>query len=172
MPERLEVFRTRLLDRALISDELMGQALSDDGEWLAERLDREFMKDSLQRRQELFRLRSYDRTVHPTQMYSLQAELALDAIVSGVGRAPARRAVARSKSGAGIGAGISRPECEHYLAARGRRNPARPRHADCGRGICRALYGHDVDVLFCRSGATGMAAIDHRARDIGSSPRS
>jgi hypothetical protein len=40
------------------------------------------MKDSLSRRQELFRLRSYDRTVHPTQMYSLQAELALDAIVS------------------------------------------------------------------------------------------
>ena len=45
-------------------------------------LQREFMKDSLQRRQELFRLRSYDRTVHPTQMYSLQAELALDAILT------------------------------------------------------------------------------------------
>ena len=44
-------------------------------------LQQEFMKDSLQRRQELFRLRSYDRTVHPTQMYSLQAELALDAIL-------------------------------------------------------------------------------------------
>ena len=81
VPERLEVFRTRLLDRALISDELMRQALSDDGKWLTERLEQEFMKDSLQRRQELFRLRSYDRTVHPTQMYSLQAELALDAIV-------------------------------------------------------------------------------------------
>ncbi len=76
------MFRTRLLDRALISDELMRQALNDGGEWLAERLDREFMKDSLQRRQELFKIRSYDRTVHPTQMYSLQAELALDAIVA------------------------------------------------------------------------------------------
>lgn len=82
VPERLEVFRTRLLDRALISDELMWQALNDGGEWLAGRLEREFMKDSLQRRQELFRLRSYDRTVHPTQMYSLQAELAFDAIVT------------------------------------------------------------------------------------------
>lgn len=81
-PERLEVFRLRLLDRALISDELTRQALVRNGDWLAERLQREFMKDSLERRQQLFRLRSYDRTVHPTQMYSLQAELALDAILN------------------------------------------------------------------------------------------
>ncbi|HVM71460.1 MAG TPA: pyridoxal phosphate-dependent aminotransferase [Anaerolineales bacterium] len=81
-PERLELFRTRLLDRAFISDDLMRQASNDTGDWLGSRLEREFMKDSLPRRQELFRLRSYDRTVHPTQMYSLQAELALDAIIS------------------------------------------------------------------------------------------
>ena len=81
-PERLELFRTRLLDRALISDEMMRRALNDTGSWLEQRLDREFMKDSLPRRQELFRLRSYDRTVHPTQMYSLQAETALDALVN------------------------------------------------------------------------------------------
>ncbi|MCC6906139.1 MAG: pyridoxal phosphate-dependent aminotransferase [Anaerolineae bacterium] len=80
-PERLEVFRTRLLDRARISDELMGQALSGSGSHLTDQLDQEFMKDSLTRRQALFRLRSYDRTVHPTQRYSLPAELALDAIV-------------------------------------------------------------------------------------------
>ncbi len=81
-PERLEIFQTRLLDRAFISDELMQQALNDSSDWLDQRLDREFMKDSLLRRQEAFRLRSYDRTVHPTQMYSLQAETALDAIVT------------------------------------------------------------------------------------------
>ena len=81
-PQRLELFRTRLLDRAFISDDLMRRASADAGDWLGERLDREFMKDSLPRRQELFRLRSYDRTVHPTQMYSLQAELAFDAIIS------------------------------------------------------------------------------------------
>jgi hypothetical protein len=40
------------------------------------------MKDSLRRRQERFRLRSYDRTVHPTQRYSLQAEMACDAILA------------------------------------------------------------------------------------------
>jgi len=82
VPERMEIFRTRLLNRAHISDELMQQALNNGGEWLTERLEREFMKDSLLRRQELFRLRSYDRTVHPTQMYSLQSELALGDIVT------------------------------------------------------------------------------------------
>ena len=81
-PERLEIFQTRLLDRAFISDELMQQALNDNGAWLDQRLDREFMKDSLPRRQQAFRMRSYDRTVHPTQMYSLQAEAALDEIGS------------------------------------------------------------------------------------------
>ncbi len=81
-PERLDVFRTRLLERAFLSDELIRVASSDNGDWLGARLDTEFMKDSLPRRQELFRLRSYDRTVHPTQMYSLQAELALDAIIA------------------------------------------------------------------------------------------
>lgn len=81
VPERLDIFRSRLRDRAMVSDELMRQALGDSGRWLTERLQREFMKDSLPRRQELFRLRSYDRTVHPTQMYSLHAEQAFDAIV-------------------------------------------------------------------------------------------
>jgi len=82
LPDRLEVFRTRLLDRALISDELMRQARSDNGKWLGQRLEREFMKDNLERRQELFRLRSCDRTVHPTQAYSLQAELVFDTVVN------------------------------------------------------------------------------------------
>ena len=81
-PERLQAFRTRLLERVFISDELIRQALNENSDWLEKRLDREFMKDSLPRRLQAFRLRSYDRTVHPTQMYSLQAELALDAIVT------------------------------------------------------------------------------------------
>ena len=81
IPERLDIFRNRLLDRVAIHDELMWQAVNENGRWLAERLEREFMKDSLQRRQEQFRLRLYDRTVHPTQAYSLQAEMTLDTVV-------------------------------------------------------------------------------------------
>ena len=75
------MFWNRLLDHAAIQDELLWRASNDSGGWLAERLEREFMKDSLQRRQEGFRLRTYDRTVHPTQAYSLQVEMALDSII-------------------------------------------------------------------------------------------
>ena len=81
LPERLDAFRTRLEERAFISDEMMRRAATGSGNWLAERLQREFMKDSLAHRQELFHLRNYDRTVHPTQKYSLQAEMTFDAIL-------------------------------------------------------------------------------------------
>ncbi|HKJ27944.1 MAG TPA: pyridoxal phosphate-dependent aminotransferase, partial [Anaerolineales bacterium] len=81
LPQRLDAFRTRLLDRAAIHDELMHKAAAHHGAWLPDRLAQEFYKDSLQRRQERFKLRSYDRTVHPTQAYSIQAEGALDTIV-------------------------------------------------------------------------------------------
>jgi len=80
LPERLDLFRTRLSERALISDEMMRRAVSS-GDWLVARLEREFMKDSLGRRQKLFHLRNYDRTVHPTQRYSMKAEMAFDAIL-------------------------------------------------------------------------------------------
>ena len=105
--ERLEVFRIRLLDRALISDESIRQALSDGGTRLSERLEREFMKDSLQRRQEQFRLRPYDRTVHPTQMYSLRAELALDEIV--------RAIIAQEPIGAALTEKVAQELWQEYL---------------------------------------------------------
>ncbi len=79
LPERLNAFRQRLADRAFLSDELMRKAAAE-GEWLGARLEREFMKDSLARRQVAFQQRSYDRTVHPTQTYSLQVELVIEAI--------------------------------------------------------------------------------------------
>lgn len=81
LPERLELYRTRLEQRANVSDERMHKAMLD-GDWLAERLEREFMKDSLSRRQELFHLRNYDRTVHPTQKYSLKAELVFEEMIN------------------------------------------------------------------------------------------
>jgi aspartate/methionine/tyrosine aminotransferase len=83
LPARLDIFRARLAERAFISDELMRKAAAD-ADWLAERLGREFMKDSLARRQDSFHLRNYDRTVHPTQKYSLQAEMTLDAILRAI----------------------------------------------------------------------------------------
>ena len=81
LPQRLEIFKTRLLDRATIHDELMVKASALKNDWLTERLAGEFYKDSLARRQEQFKLRSYDRTVHPTQAYSIQTEMALDNLI-------------------------------------------------------------------------------------------
>lgn len=96
LPERLDLFRTRLRERAFISDELMRKAVQD-GDWLAARLEREFMKDSLARRQELFHLRNYDRTVHPTQKYSLKAEMAVEEILHAlVARQPVAASLAEN----------------------------------------------------------------------------
>jgi hypothetical protein len=119
LPERLDIFRQRLHERALISDELMRKAAAD-GEWLSARLEGELMKDSLVRRQAAFQRRTYDRTVHPTQRYSLQAEMVVDSIQRALidrtdsrvraGRKSCRRTLAR----------VSGPERQHQLCARSR----------------------------------------------------
>ncbi|MCX7609831.1 MAG: aminotransferase class I/II-fold pyridoxal phosphate-dependent enzyme [Anaerolineales bacterium] len=74
--QRLGGFRERLQERALLLTELKRRAVSD-ASWLQARLAREFYKDSLVQRRERFRERTHDRTVHPTQMYSLSFELAM-----------------------------------------------------------------------------------------------
>ncbi len=97
LPRRLDLFRQRLQERALIGNELMRKAAAD-GRWLAERLEREFMKDSLARRQVAFRQRTHDRTVHPTQAYSLQAEIVINNLQRALmaGQTPARGLVERA----------------------------------------------------------------------------
>ncbi len=82
LPYRLSQFRARLDDRAAVADELVRAALSDRAQSLSRSLEREFYKDDLPRRAEAFRLRLCDRTVHPTQMYSIKAEQQLESIVS------------------------------------------------------------------------------------------
>jgi len=79
--QRLAVFRQRYEDRSLVVAELTQTARADDGKSLLRRLELELKKDSLARRIEAFRKRSYDRTVHPTQMYSLKVESCFNEIV-------------------------------------------------------------------------------------------
>ncbi|MGA9117730.1 MAG: pyridoxal phosphate-dependent aminotransferase [Bacteroidota bacterium] len=71
---RLEFFRQRTRDRADRMRSLLAEVDADSGKSLGVRLEQELFKDSLQQRRERFRHRLYDRTVHPTQMYSLRAE--------------------------------------------------------------------------------------------------
>lgn len=84
---RLAGLEKRLLERFTLLQEMRQQALRGERKWLEERLEREFYKDSLARRETLFRQRTHDRTVHPTQMYGLPLELAArrlqDVLLSG-----------------------------------------------------------------------------------------
>jgi aspartate/methionine/tyrosine aminotransferase len=81
IPERLAVYRKRYFDRILIARELMARARTDNGRALGNVLGQEFYRDDIARREEAFRTRLYDRTVHPTQMYSLRAEEAFETII-------------------------------------------------------------------------------------------
>jgi aspartate/methionine/tyrosine aminotransferase len=80
VPVRLAEFGRRLFDRAAIADELVRSAAADHGGSLAESLEKELYKDDLARRRQVFLARLCDRTVHPTQMYSIQAERRFEAI--------------------------------------------------------------------------------------------
>lgn len=92
-PERLAVYRRRFLDRTLIMQELLASARADGGKALGHRLEREFFRDDLLRREEAFRSRLFDRTVHPTQMYSIGADAIFDEITSTLlrGHVPSRQ---------------------------------------------------------------------------------
>ncbi|MBP1691052.1 MAG: hypothetical protein H6Q32_404, partial [Bacteroidetes bacterium] len=80
LPGRLAVYRQRFFDREAVAGALMKAARADNGRALASALDREFYRDDLARRSAAFRSRPFDRTVHPTQMYSIRAEAAFDAL--------------------------------------------------------------------------------------------
>ncbi|MGD1044863.1 MAG: pyridoxal phosphate-dependent aminotransferase [Bacteroidota bacterium] len=82
LPHRLKLFKQRYRDRLVIAEELLQQARADGGSALALRLERELFKDSLPLRDEAFRSRMYDRTVHPTQRYSIQVEICFSNIIS------------------------------------------------------------------------------------------
>ena len=81
LPSRFSVYRQRYFDRISIAEEHCARARDDGGKALALTLEREFYKDSLERRQRAFTQRLFDRTVHPTQMYSMRSEAAFDAIL-------------------------------------------------------------------------------------------
>jgi aspartate/methionine/tyrosine aminotransferase len=87
LSDRIEVYRARFEDRLELMNERLLLAGAEDGGSLARLLEPELQKDSLPLRQTLFRQRLYDRTVHPTQMYSIQSEMlwerAIDSILAG-----------------------------------------------------------------------------------------
>lgn len=89
VPERLAVFKNRWQDRFRQAEELMKMAEGDSGKSLSSVLEQELYKDSLVRRDAVFRMRNSDRTVHPTQMYSIKTETRFEEIISGMLRSAA-----------------------------------------------------------------------------------
>lgn len=81
LPERLSCFRKRFEDRATLINEIADITFSDNGKSIAELLEKEFYKDNLQFRKEAFKQRLFDRTVHPTQMYSIKSELLFETLI-------------------------------------------------------------------------------------------
>ncbi|RJQ57320.1 MAG: pyridoxal phosphate-dependent aminotransferase [Stygiobacter sp.] len=81
LAERLELFKQRFFERTKIISDLTDVIAADKGKHLVQVLEREFYRDDLVRREASFKNRLYDRTVHPTQMYSLKAEWAFEKLI-------------------------------------------------------------------------------------------
>lgn len=81
IPERLSAFRLRLQERLTLLQERIQRAEEDRGNSLVQHLSYEFEKDNLYRKEALFNRRLFDRTVHPTQMYSIRVEKLFEQII-------------------------------------------------------------------------------------------
>lgn len=85
--ERLQVFQIRFRDRLELTEERLALAQAQEGRKLEALLEQELQPEDLVRRRALFRQRLYDRTVHPTQMYSIESEAcwerAIEALLAG-----------------------------------------------------------------------------------------
>ncbi len=78
LPQQFAIYRRRFMDRFLVTDELVRRISDGPAGALEKFLEPEFLKDSSDRRGAAFMNRLFDRTVHPTQMYSLRTEAAYE----------------------------------------------------------------------------------------------
>ncbi len=82
LPERLETFTTRFRERLSLADSIISESTHRKRDRLEQILQQEFYKESLEARDSQFRHRLFDRTVHPTQMYSLQVDVLVNQIIA------------------------------------------------------------------------------------------
>ncbi|MCF7881997.1 MAG: pyridoxal phosphate-dependent aminotransferase, partial [Candidatus Marinimicrobia bacterium] len=75
LPERLETLTTQFKDRMEMAQSLVSQTTSRNKESVLKQLERELIPTSLDSKEENFRNRMFDRTVHPTQMNSLKVDI-------------------------------------------------------------------------------------------------
>ncbi|MDF1612085.1 pyridoxal phosphate-dependent aminotransferase [Stygiobacter electus] len=75
LPERISIFENKFKEKIHLINDLYNIFTKDRSNKLEEVLEYEFSKDNLENRVTKFRKRLYDRTVHPTQMYSIKSEM-------------------------------------------------------------------------------------------------
>jgi len=71
---RIKAINRHIKEKLVLKEKQIKSVRQDDGERLFNTLEKEFHKDSLCGREQKFQQRLYDRTVHPTQMYSLKTD--------------------------------------------------------------------------------------------------
>ncbi|WP_456441373.1 aminotransferase class I/II-fold pyridoxal phosphate-dependent enzyme [Caldithrix abyssi] len=74
LPERLQSIRAQFHSRFFIWQKWLQKDSAERQRLLREILENEFYKDDLSRRQQRFFTRLFDRTVHPTQIFSIQVD--------------------------------------------------------------------------------------------------
>lgn len=83
-PFRKNILKNKLTEGISLANQLLNSIAADKGQTLLTKLEKEFFKDDLTEKQERFRYRLFDRTVHPTQMYSLKVDFKISKLVNNV----------------------------------------------------------------------------------------
>lgn len=79
LPERFAVFEQIFGDRFDLSLDYLSLINSEGSRILQTQLESELYKDNLADRSEAFRKRTFDRTVHPTQLYAIDTDILFNA---------------------------------------------------------------------------------------------
>ncbi|MEJ2505128.1 MAG: aminotransferase class I/II-fold pyridoxal phosphate-dependent enzyme, partial [Ignavibacteriaceae bacterium] len=75
LPSRLNTFSEIFKEKIGMSLDFLSHINSSGSSVLQSRLENEFYKDNLNQRKEAFRKRTFDRTVHPTQVYAIDTDI-------------------------------------------------------------------------------------------------
>ncbi len=81
LPERLKIFQQKFIDRKDIVKNILSL---NKGNYLIEKIEKELYKEDISERERKFKLRLFDRTVHPTQMFSLKTDILFDELIDAI----------------------------------------------------------------------------------------
>lgn len=81
LPQRLNVFNEQYKDHLNISLDYLSMINTEGSKILKRQLEYEFFKDNIEDRKLAFKKRSYDRTVHPTQIYAVDTDILFNSAI-------------------------------------------------------------------------------------------